>query len=113
MTRTVCLCPHCKQPMKTDGDWDECETCHVGYVYGELNGHHIKWEREIGAWAIALNLYPDVNRTVLTAFNTTYGLNQDDIYDESGHTEIKLDHCMTNVTPENCLDKIKLLLVWQ
>jgi len=112
MTHTVAACPHCEKPLKACGSWEECKTCYVSFVYEGSRGLHIKWERIIGEWFIALNLYPETDETVLLAYHTK-GLNSDDPLDDSGYSEVRLDHCMTNITPQNCLDKIKLLLVWQ
>lgn len=111
-------CPYCQRPLIIDGRWSECNKCRVSFAqWDDTPGLHIKWEREIYLdngyyWVIALNLYPEANRTILTAFHSNY-IASDNPSDDLGHTEIKLDHCMTNITPDNCLDKIKFLLVWQ
>lgn len=105
-------CHYCQQECQEDGDWQECLSCRVCYIRGETRGLHIKWEREIGNWACALNLYPEDNSTVLTAFREDY-ISSDDLNYESGHTEIRLNHCMKNVNQYNCVDKMKLLLMFQ
>lgn len=108
------ICTYCKKPLDEDGRWFQCnEGCGVCYVYQDDGSLHIKFEREIGDWAIALNLYPVQNKTVLTAFHTTYGLQSDNVDEDKGRTHIEIPHCMRDVvTPENCLDKIKLILMF-
>lgn len=106
------ICQFCDKPLiLIGGNWKECKYCQVSYYQGEYRGLHIKWERQIGDWGVALNLYPDVNKTVLVAHNNKLLL--DIPPKDYNFTEIKLNHCMTNITPNNCLDKMKLLLVWQ
>jgi|SRR5271166_1306614 len=103
-------CLHCRQPLEKEGDWFNCTQCGVNFC---LNGNylHIKWERQIGDWYVALNLYPDGNRTVLCAHHKKY-LDSNNLAD-SDYTRIVVEHCMTNITAENCVAKMKLLLIWQ
>ena len=105
-------CPYCLKPIFWDGKWTECKMCNVSFIQDGGRGLHIKWERDIGHLSVALNLFPDINRTILSVYDDQYPV--DDTSQLGGKlTELKLDHCMDGVTNENCIDKIKLLLVWQ
>jgi hypothetical protein len=80
--------------------------------YNDGEGLHIKWERDIGHLSIALNLYPELNRTILSVYDVEHPCDPDTSLGGK-LTEIVLDHCMTGVNKDNCVDKIKLLLVWR
>lgn len=103
-------CPHCHQPLRDDWHadphytrWDECHTCNVIFIEGGSHGPHIKWERDYNNLHIALNIYPQSNLTILSIHNPSKE-------DPSCWKEITLHTAMQNVTPDNCLEKIKLLL---
>lgn len=102
-------CPYCHEVLEADDRWWVCHTCGVDFVYSTRTGLHIKFDRTIGNWETALNLYPEDNRTVLTAFSSQY-LSGDS---SSGNTRVEIPHCMTNITPHNVVDKMKLIMVWQ
>lgn len=101
-------CEFCNKPCRPDGQWWECCHCEVAYEKSTKNGHHIKFERVIGEWAYALNLYPEANITVLTGFHNSFNLNSS----SHGKLEIKLPSMMQNVNQHNCIDKIKLILLF-
>lgn len=102
-------CPFCNQDLEVDGSWIVCEPCGVDFVFHDSTGFHIKFDRTIGKYKAALNLYPEANITLLTAFDVEASDNDPD----NGYSQIKITYCMTNVTPNNVLDKMKLLMVWQ
>lgn len=113
MTRTVSLvrCPHCEQIMEADGNWSVCEPCGYNYVYGTYGPHH-KFEATLGDWACAINVYPDLNETILTAYHASYGIDSDDTSNNHGHTRVRIPHAMNDLTPDKVLDKIKLILMF-
>lgn len=105
-------CLYCHHPATKDGRWFQCEQgCRVAFLYQDDETIHIKFEREVGLWNCALNLYPGQNKTVLTAFHTNWGLSNDNVDDDRGHTHIEIPSLM-NVNPTNCQDKIKLIFVF-
>lgn len=104
-------CPFCKEVLEEDDRWLVCNTCGVDFVYSALTGLHIKFDRTVGHWEWALNLYPDDNRTVLTAFHSLQP--GEDWHDNDSYSRIEIAYCMTNITPNNVIDKIKLIMVWQ
>lgn len=103
-------CLYCKEKCMMDGQWWDCYRCEVYYTQSDTNGFHIKFERSIKDWEMALNLYPDKDFTVLTGIHHGFGMT---VHPDKGHTEIRLNHCMKNVNQHNALDKIKLMLVFQ
>jgi hypothetical protein len=114
MTRTISLvrCPHCEQFMDEDGNWSVCNPCGYNYVYSDSKGPHHKFEATLGDWACAVNVYPDLNKTVLTAYHSSYGIDSDDVSHDHGHTHIELPHAMNDLTPDKVIDKIKLILMF-
>ena len=109
-TRALAPCQYCKLPLKIAGGWKECTTCYVNFCPNTESGIHIKWEREVGEWYVALNLYPDIDKTVLVAHNKYHDFPE--LTDEK-QTRIELPTCMRDITPENCVTKMKFLLLWQ
>lgn len=107
-TITIVRCQYCNHFLKQDGAWQFCDVCDVNYRYNGWGDLHIRWDRKINDWDVALNLYPHDNKTILTAFHSSYMDHSD-----QGHTHIELPYCMQNVNPDNCLDKMRLLLVFQ
>jgi len=109
-SQTNGLCLYCKQPLHVVGYWEDCKICGVSFD----DEFHIKWERRIGKSQVVLNLYsyPNLNRTVLSAITDDYLSNIHPDIDSAGRTEIILDYCMKNVTPENVVEKMKLLLIF-
>lgn len=98
--------------MMADGIWWDCENgCRYDYNYTDDRGYHHKFEAELGDWFCALNLYPEQNKTVVTAFHKDY-LAVDHIDSNTGHTEISISYCMTSVTPQNVKEKLKLILMF-
>lgn len=111
-TSTIVKCPYCLNFMEEDGAWWDCERCGYDYNYSDTKGPHHKFEYVLGDWCCALNVYPDLNKTVLTAFHTSYGLTDDDTAHEHGHTHIEIPHAMDDITPDKVADKIKLILMF-
>ncbi len=105
-TATTSRCRFCKEPMVVNGLWLICKPCGVDFTWAseEL---HIKFDREWNDWYLALNLYPEQNRMVLGVFR----INSDSEAVE--YRRIVLEDCMADVTPQNCLDKMKLIMVFQ
>ena len=99
-------CDYCKRPCQQDGTWWDCLHCEVCYEQSETLGRHIKFERMNNDWAYALNLYPEKNLTVLTAFKTTAPIHE-------RHEEIRIPYLMKNVNQHNAMDKIRMLLIFQ
>ena len=86
--------------------WNECSSCKVSFTKGrDTNGRHIKFELRIDDWMVALNLYPDANTSVLTAYHPEGSL--------ENSTRIELDYCPTDITPANVQEKARFILTWQ
>jgi hypothetical protein len=109
MSHTYSLCQYCHSPLQQDGGWQTCSTCQVDYYQHDTDGLHIKWWRDIGHLSIALNLFPEANKTLLWVYDQSHNY----VDDPKAVTQIEIPYCVQNVTPENCLDKIKLLLTFQ
>jgi hypothetical protein len=124
-TRSKQKCKFCQQPLRIDGQWQACDTCHVDFTYWhdphtiatnpgiQFTGFQTKFFRHIGDWMVSLNLYHSSNKTVLQAWHKDYGTEFSHYNNTKGHTTLVINHCMNNVTPENCIAKMKFLLVWQ
>jgi hypothetical protein len=97
--------------MTPDGRWLVCKPCHVSFVFDRDHNLYIQFEKTHNNWCLTLNLYPNENKTVLTAFRAADPNQSPDVEDEYIRTEIA--QCMTDVTPANCLDKMKLIMVFQ
>lgn len=101
------LCQFCQNELTQDGPAMECKTCDVTYFKDRIEGQHIKWERTIGDFSWALNIYPDTNHSSLMGFRCA------DVYDSNlVLTQISIDHAVQNVNPDNVVDKIKHILVF-
>ena|ERR1035437_3550576 len=109
-----CLYCNCECTITSPAsDWYDCEPCGVRFANDNSNDiskffkvpfeTHIKFERDIGDWAYALNLFPDSNRTILFPYNTASG---------DYPNEIVINHCMNEITPQNCIDKIKTIILF-
>lgn len=115
MSHTITKCPHCSQMMRVNNAiWQYCSPCGFWSTYddGSGNGWHFKYECYVGDWACALNLYPDDDKSVITAIHKKFmNSNLDD--HEHPATRIPINHCIKNITPQNVIDKIKLILLYQ
>ena len=102
-------CPFCsgKFCIRQSGKygWRQCTTCLVSFVRLADVGTHIKFELGIDDWMVALNLYPEANTCVLTAYHSEGSL--------ENSTRIEMDYCPTDITPANVKEKAKFMLVWQ
>jgi hypothetical protein len=110
----ILKCYFCNNPYLHYSDnfgyWQDCKICGVSFD----DEFHIRWERRIGKSQVVLNLYSyhNLNKTVLSAITDDYLSNIHPDIDSAGRTEIILDYCMKNVTPENVVEKMKLLLIF-
>ncbi len=119
------ICSFCKQDLVQEtipsdevnySDWSEYECKNCGYVMMEADsmGELCRWTRQDGDWNFNLTVFNDLNKTTLLGFNAKLYLEgmKVGIYSKSGHFNFTIDHCI-NVNPDNCLDKMKMLLVFQ
>jgi hypothetical protein len=100
-------CTFCQQPFIKDNLWLHCKTCNVSYYADRIQGIHIKWERTIGDFSWALNIYPDANRSALMGFRASTVHDSDLIL-----KQFQIDHAIQNVNPDNVVDKIKHILIF-
>lgn len=102
-------CPFCHYDLRGDGEWLVCLTCEVDFSWHDTDGFHIKFDRTIKTWETALNLYPEANKTILTTYDSRQ-LSSDDLL-EHNSTRVEIAYCMTNITPQNVVEKVKLIMV--
>jgi hypothetical protein len=98
--------------MVKDTFWWDCDPCGYCFTHLKDRGTHHKFELVLGDWCCALNIYSDLNVTVLTAFHTTYGLTDTDTSHDHGFARIEIPYAMKGITPTNLPDKIKLIMVF-
>ena len=110
MSHTTTKCPYCFKMMQeiySEPGWQECRTCSFLYTH-DFNGLHQTFICRVGDLVCYLNLYPDIEKSVLR-------VDKEPIYSNliNNLTEIRINHCMKNITPQNVIDKIKLILLYQ
>lgn len=105
-------CLYCQHPCYADGEWAVCDLCEANYELNDELSFHIRFDRDIGNWTYALNLYPESKRTVLVGFNSKHSLNWGDPLTHKEYLNIELDSCMKGVTSSNCVNKIKTILLF-
>jgi hypothetical protein len=116
------LCEFCNKQIKVKdyfaGDCGSfvCNDCGVTWQSDIEDGIQVKFDRRIdNGVRYCLSLYPERNKTVLIIAmpnpNTdpwSYSTVTRYTYDE-----IELKECMEGVTPQNILDKIKMILIFR
>jgi hypothetical protein len=115
---TTIACQYCNRHNILDdyanGDFNrktiECKKCDILRI--ETKGDiAIRWHRSYKDWDYYLWLYPYKDETVLIGFSILAAPIYH--YYNENHFRLEFKRCIQNVNPDNCLDKIKLLLVWQ
>lgn len=89
-----------------------CQDCDVKFSNTRSSGMHIRWDRQIGDWWYYLNLYPDINKTIIMGFHSSILKEGWSRWSHNKYT-IELDYCLKNVNSDNCIEKIKFLLTFQ
>lgn len=102
-----CLyCNNICQPPEFNTTWGAfCDLCDIYYSLTVQLGVCIAFTRKIRDNIYYLHLYPEKSLTSLYGYMPHKRCS-------AGHLCIRLESCIQNVTPSNCLDKIKTLLVF-
>lgn len=97
-------CQFCSNKVTEFEDGYRCYIC--DFSISHEHGTHIKWQRELGSWSWALNIYPNDNKSVLWG-------SMIDCKSEVKIKTIKIPYTVKSVTPDNVIQKIKTILIFQ
>jgi hypothetical protein len=99
-------CEFCQQETILDSSYDEwkCLTCHVAILSYEGESKHIRFSSHFNNNDYYLNLFTDSQQTLLVIKKSDSG--------DFDFSEIKVEYYLDGVTPDNVIEKIKLLLVF-
>lgn len=100
------ICDYCQEIAILDSRYDEwkCPDCKVTFMTYRGESKHIRFFRSFNHKDYYLNLFTDSQQTKLVIKNDNTG--------DFDFSEININYYLVGVTPENVIEKIKLLLVF-
>jgi hypothetical protein len=101
-------CQFCSNKVTKFEDGFNCYICDFSINSNYENSIQIKWQRNLGNWWWALNIYPENNESVL--WGSLIDCNSKS---EVKIKTIKIPYTVKNVTPDNVIQKIKTILTFQ